>query len=42
MNALNLFLSLNQVEADEYAKHLNSLNSQRQRITEKDFLSQLK
>jgi len=38
-DALNLFLSLNQVEADEYAKHLNSLNSQRQRITEKIFKS---
>ena len=38
-DALALFLSIDQNEADEHAKHLNLLNSQRQNITEKVFKS---
>jgi len=38
-DALNLFLSKNQTEADKCAEHLNSLNIQRQKITEKIFKS---
>jgi len=38
-DALGLFLSLNQSEADEHAQHLNLLNTQRQKITEKVFKS---
>ena len=38
-DALNLFLSENQVDADKHAQHLNLLNTQRQKITEKIFKS---
>ena len=38
-DALGLFLSVSQDEADEHARHLNSLNTQRQKITEKVFKS---
>ncbi len=38
-DALNLFLSVDREEADKHAQHLNLLNSQRQKITEKIFKS---
>ncbi|MCD6442189.1 single-stranded-DNA-specific exonuclease RecJ [bacterium] len=38
-DALGLFLSVSQDEADEHAQHLNLLNNQRQKITEKVFKS---
>ncbi len=38
-DALGLFLSISEKEADEHAQHLNLLNTQRQKITEKVFKS---